>query len=302
VKRRVFLRAASAGVAVAASWPSWLRSAFAQSRSEGPEVPADITDRLGALSDGFRRAHRAGKPLLVLVIPADEQLKWQRGTAFGELVNHGGDVVMQNLALAEVVCAPMDAVRTLVPQAPTKPADPLMVLIETDALPAQVQLLHADLAVDPEGARDAEDDEIDARIATLSGLIQRALLPNAEALERRAAQVRQSLGAARLEEIDRALKAGSLTREQADRGSAHVLSAARARRKAGAAWQRIVAEGASARIQHRRIPGSHWARSGGCGTEIEDWSADDGRMYGCGMGHVSPRSARFLTFFAPGNF
>ena len=300
MKRRAFLRAASAGVAVAATWPSWLRTAFAQPSPE--PVPADVTDHLGAVSDAFRRAQRVGKPLLVLIIPVDDGPKWQRGKAFGELLNHGSQAVMEDLALAELVCAPLAAVRTLVPQTPARPADPLMVLIETDALPASVQVLDAPLAADPEPFRGGDDEgPIDGRIATLSRLIHRALLPSSEALQRRAAQARSSLDVASLAELDRALAAGSPAPALADRATAHVLAAELGRKKPVAAWHRAIAEGASARLQQRRIPGSHWASSAGCGTDIEGWSGDDGHVIGCGMGHIPPRSRRFLHFFAPGS-
>jgi hypothetical protein len=298
VKRRAFLRAATAGAAVAATWPSWLRSAFAQ--ADATAVPADVSDHLGAVSQAFRAAQRAGKPLLVLVIPADDQLKWQRGTAFGELLNHGGPAVMQDLALVEVVCAPMEAVRALVPQTPARPADPWMVLVETDALPARVQVLDAELAMQPQSFGDdiANEKAIDARIATLGRLLHRSLVPNAEVLQRRAAQARSSLGAATIAQVDRALT-GSLAPELADSAPAHILAAELARGKPVAAWRRAIVAGASARIQGRRIPGSHWASSGGCGTHIEEWSGDDNVMIGCGMGHVAPRSQRFLHFFVP---
>jgi hypothetical protein len=296
VKRRAFLRAATAGATVAATWPAWLQSAFAHQ----DEVPADVTDPLGAISQGFRRAQRAGKPLLVLVIPADDRHKWDRGRAFGELLNHGGDAVMQELALVELVCAPMAAVRELVPHTPARPADPAMILIETDALPAGVQVLDAPLASQPQSFEDADDERpVDARIATLSRLLHGAVAPDAETLQRRAAQTRASLGAAAIAEVDRKLAAGSLTPELADRAAAHVLASGAPRGKARAAWQRAVAAGAVARILRHRIPGSHWASSAGCGTEIEEWRGDDNVMIGCGMGHVPPRSQRFLHFFVP---
>jgi hypothetical protein len=297
VKRRAFLRAGAAGLAVAASWPSWLRAAFAQS---GPQaVPEDVADHLVAVSQGFRRAQRNGKPLLVLIIPAANEEKWQRGSAFGELLNHGGQAVMQDLALVELVCAPMEAVRALVPQAPALPADPLMVLVETDAIPACVQVLDARLASDPEPFRGGDEEgPIDARIATLSRLIHGAVLPDSQTLERRAAQARNRLGAATIAEIDQALATGSLTPALADRAGAHILATEMARNGAVAAWHRAIVAGASARIQQRRIPGSHWASASGCGTDIEEWTRDDNRGYACGMGHVPPRSARFLHFFA----
>ncbi|TNE87470.1 MAG: hypothetical protein EP330_18575 [Deltaproteobacteria bacterium] len=43
------------------------------------------------------------------------------------------------------------------------------------------------------------------------------------------------------------------------------------------------------------VEGSHWARSGGCGTMVE--GATRQMAVGCGMGHVNARSARVMYFF-----
>jgi len=56
------------------------------------------------------------------------------------------------------------------------------------------------------------------------------------------------------------------------------------------------AETFKARLRER-VPGSHWASEGGCGTTIE--GVENQRMYACGMGHVPQRSRRFLYFFDP---
>lgn len=296
MKRRRFIGAVAAGAAIAA-WPAWLQKAFGQDRP-GDEA---IRDPLGALSAAFRRAQRAGKPLLVLVVPAADEQKWQRGQAFGELINHGGDEVMVSLALAEVVCAPMSAVRRLAPQTPARPAEPLMVVIETSGVPARVELLHATLAADPPhpfgSPRDDSEGPIDARIAALSRLLQRSLRADARMIERRAAQARARLGPGGIAELDRALAAHRVAPALADRGAAYVLASELLRSNPVRAWRQAIAQGAIARVRARRIEGSHWANSHGCGTDYEDTPPDERRMIGCGMGFVPPRSARFLSFF-----
>ena len=45
------------------------------------------------------------RPTLVLVVPRDDGARWERGSAFGELLNHGGDRELAPLALVDVVCA-----------------------------------------------------------------------------------------------------------------------------------------------------------------------------------------------------
>ena len=53
----------------------------------------------------------------------------------------------------------------------------------------------------------------------------------------------------------------------------------------------------------REVPpaGSHWANASGCGPPtVENMKEDDDEVvgYGCGMGHIPEKSARFLYFFA----
>jgi hypothetical protein len=56
---------------------------------------------------------------------------------------------------------------------------------------------------------------------------------------------------------------------------------------------------ATARAQYvkRRIPGSHWATSSGCGTSVEE-DLEEASMARCGMGHVAAKSSRFLYLYA----
>jgi hypothetical protein len=56
------------------------------------------------------------------------------------------------------------------------------------------------------------------------------------------------------------------------------------------------AEEVRARVVRRRILGSRWAVSTGCGVDIE--GEDGEQMVACGMGSVPPRSQRFLHFFS----
>lgn len=88
MRRRAFL----VGLAAA---PWWIRRAFGDASVGG--------DRRAA--GGGARAATA-RPTLVLVVPRDEGRRWERGAAFGELLNHGSDAELAPLALADVVCAP----------------------------------------------------------------------------------------------------------------------------------------------------------------------------------------------------
>src|SRR5258706_16352969 len=90
MRRRSFL----GGAAVAAAWPRWLRRGFADASVAPP------------------RSARAGdKPLLVLVVPDDEDERWLRGRLFAEMIDRGDDAHRAPLALCEVACERLGATR-----------------------------------------------------------------------------------------------------------------------------------------------------------------------------------------------
>jgi hypothetical protein len=178
-------------------------------------------------------------------------------------------------------------VRQLVPQLSPRPAEPLMVLIETDAVPARVQALDGPIS-----------EPFDV---PLGALIARGIAPDPETVTRRAAQVRARIGAAGVARIEAAITAGTLSPALADSAAALVADYAQ---RAGSITFRnrltaILAAAAVARLRVQRIAGSHWASSMGCGIDIEDTPIAENGMIDCGMGHSNPRSRRFLYFFVP---
>lgn len=56
-----------------------------------------------------------------------------------------------------------------------------------------------------------------------------------------------------------------------------------------------LAAGVRSTLKVKPPPGARWAKSLGCGTEIE--GEDLNMIVGCGMGHVPEKSQRFLYFF-----
>ncbi len=89
MKRRAFI----VGLAAA---PWWIRRAFGD---------ASIGGGSGATAGAGARTQATTRPTLVLVVPRDDSARWERGSAFGELLNHGGDRDLAPLALVDVVCA-----------------------------------------------------------------------------------------------------------------------------------------------------------------------------------------------------
>jgi len=88
MKRRAFL----VGFAAA---PWWVRRAFA-------DASVGATQRRSKC--GFGNI-RPPVPTLVFVVPRADGEHWERGAAFGELLNHGSDRDLAPLALADVECA-----------------------------------------------------------------------------------------------------------------------------------------------------------------------------------------------------
>ncbi len=251
MKRRGFILTAGLSTAGAIGWPELVSRAFAQDR-----IPED--GLLAGVSEAYRAAQRASRPLLVLVIPADEAARWERGTALGAFLNHGPDDAMAAVGLAEVTCAPMSALRRLVPQAP--PGEPLMVLVDTSAVPAIVTALDAPLPAEPPfpedmwsegGGRERYYVEVDARIDTLIATV------------------------------------------------AQLLNGALGSRVAalGVADRQAALERAVDTYRAHRVRGSYWASQAGCGVHIEEVPTTG--AIGCGMGHTPERARRFLYFFAP---
>ncbi len=147
----------------------------------------DCTDGAALVAAAFRRAQRGKRPLLVVVIPEDGK-KHDRGRAFGELLNHGGDAHLAPFGAAEVVCATLEDLRRIVPAVPS--GRPVAVVVTPHTTPIGVQLVDAALE---EGERDGEDDLADQRIAILGGAIRRALRVPAADVKRLAAEAREAV-------------------------------------------------------------------------------------------------------------
>ncbi|HKB15403.1 MAG TPA: hypothetical protein VKF62_05025, partial [Planctomycetota bacterium] len=84
----------------------------------------------GELEAALKRAGEMGKPLLVLVIPSKDEEKWERGRLFGGLLNWTGNEPLADLALCEVACASVDALRDRL-RLEGVSGEPLAVLVET---------------------------------------------------------------------------------------------------------------------------------------------------------------------------
>jgi hypothetical protein len=298
MNRRVFLASAGATAALAAC-PLWIRRAFASACNGDP-----IGSGTRALLRSYRAAAEMGKPLLVLVIPADANEVWDRGATFGALLNHASPAQLAPLALVEVACATMSDVRKL---APAPSGEPLCVLVETDQTPPRMYALDAALPsrTVPEGislrwtevlAR--EDEVVDRQIAVLGALLHDAIAPDARTIAARARLAIARLGDAERARIEQALAArAELPLADVDRAAALVAAGMeRASTNERARRETMLASAAAARLRDRPPRGSRWAHSSGCGTTIEG-EEDESIAIGCGMGHVPRKSQRFLYLY-----
>lgn len=240
MKRRNVLAGLSVASAVLA-WPTLISRAFAD---EDDRTPADA---FSSFEQAWRDAQANHRPLLVLVIPSDPMQGWDRGRAFGAVINHGTNEALQAIGTSELACARMREVRRLFPNAPT--SEPLMLVIRGPGA-SEMQALDAPWPPEVEyhrgGSTEADDARLTSQMAIVTQLLQAGLGANVGALSPAARRVAQ---------------------------------------------QRAITD-----YRSHRVPGSHWANSGGCGTTIEDVPVTGG--IGCGMGHVPEQGRRFLFFFA----
>ncbi len=239
MNRRHFLGGAAAAAAIAA-WPSFLRRAFGDSSVARSGQPAPETGHV--VEGAWRRALAAGRPMLVFVVPKNDQDKYERGHAFGEYLNNSTDAALAPLARAEVVCATMDELRGTIQNAGD--GEPLLVLVDKDRPIARFE----------------------------------AALPKMNRMER-----------GRWEESDREAEV------VIDKRMKLLADWIAARLPVDNAQAAALAADAKQKLRAAPPPGAHWARSSGCGTDIEGVRES---MVDCGMGHVPRKSQRFLYLFS----
>jgi hypothetical protein len=331
MNRRDLNRILMVGTALAGSWPGWLKKAFGADAASGRACPTaghEGEQRWRQIvSGGYRRAQQAGKPLLAFVVPAVDEdsgdgfdARWDRGAAFGELLNHGSDDALATLGLAEVVCAPMEVLRVVARGLPAR-GEPLMVLIETDAVPGRVRVLDGSLprvpdrrtflAAAPQPAdyrttfarlRDAEKEGVGTRIEFLASLLDGGLRATPQMLLERAAQAQARLGL----NIAAGAEANAGPAELHRMGALLLASAVALPEGQRQAAVRRMADATRYVLCRRRVPGSRWSNAGGCGDDPEYEPGErekllgDGvvMVVGCGMGHVPELSSRFLDFLS----
>lgn len=316
--RRKFLARASASVV---GLCSIVERAFA----EEPCTPDD--QATARVFSAFRRARRAGKLMLVFVIPSGEDWAERsfRGHAFGEWLNHGTDEQLAPIAMTEIVCASRADVEKVV-DVPGR-SEPLMILIDPSGDTPSVRLLDVVLpridrlsrrSGDWEAIARLEDRTITERIATLAAAVAGAIMPDSRALDRRVLDARRALGNERIQRVrELATQGARLSRRHVSDAAAVMIQLAHDSDPSDRV--RILSSVADA-VRYDVVedppPGTRWATSGGCGGEVEKTRAERAKdeearkngqvvidtmmVVGCGMGHVPAKSQRFLDFYTRG--
>ncbi|TAJ11197.1 MAG: hypothetical protein EPO68_14700 [Planctomycetota bacterium] len=266
-----------------------------------------------ALASAWKRARELDKPLLVALVPTTHGAR-ERGLAvvLGGLLNHGSREELATLALSELACATGAEVERVTGACWS--GDALCVLVDPQAP-------HAARAIDPEldaqldffelttdaGAQNRTWEQMGAaleanaarRSTQLAAAIEHALVPDARALQQLAARARAVVPAqssAAFEYL--ATCPEGLKADDALASAALVLAAAGEPNSARDFLLDKLVEGVRARWVHARVPGALWARSMGCGEQVEPVEGAAVQLgVACGMGHVAEHSQRFLCFY-----
>jgi len=290
--RRRFL-----GTMAGAGAMGWLGHYFlGQPVWAGDDEAKKKVEEMGDVAAAYRRAKDLGKPLLVLVIPPTDDNKYQRGEVFGALLNHGGTGAYLDLALCELVCATVADVKKEIKGLEVE-GDPLMLLVETGETPTAVPI-NPEIEYDLGDAWEKGSEEVEKaarqRLDKVVAALRSAVAPDHGSVVVRAALAEARLPADEVKAMRAAVAAGKPPPpETAERGAAILRAAAEDPEARRPNVLEAVAAAAGKRVTGT-LPGAKWAKSYGCGVDIE---GEIGEMVGCGMGFVPKVSERFLWFF-----
>jgi len=282
--RRTFLKIGTLGTAGLAV-PPWIARAFFR----GAEAPPG---RSRHLAEALARAAAIGKPLLVLVVPADPVESHRRGRLFGGLLNTAGEETLAELSLCEVVCATAAQIRPVVGEERLS-GEPLMALLEGIGTSLSLSPIHPEL---PPEVFDRGEQTARERIDRTAKAIHAVVAPDPETIARRAQAAAATLSAEEISGLS-AIAEGTAdpVAAIADRGAAVLLRLANEDPSRRPRVVRVLADAAIERLRTQPPAGAKWARTEGCADWLEDGSQET--MYWCGMGFVPPVSRRFLKFF-----
>lgn len=280
------------------------------------------------LAHALERARSLGKPVLVLVVPEPPADTSRLAEAFAEALERGGDELLAELLLCELVCA-----------SPSQYSD------ATNSAAAVDQLLWIECAAQADRARAlefdltlwsyADEQRSDARLDSNVRSLRAALGGAGEQLERRTLSCRAALGPERVTELQSRIARGDALELRSLVDAAALVRVEYVRAGATQQLQSLARD----YWDENSVLGARWVESSGCGesaptplagdsaavrAEIER-RADVGfdlpyELFGvtipwltrrvsaagvaCGMGSIGPGASRFLFLYVdePGDF
>jgi hypothetical protein len=221
------------------------------------------------------------------------------GQAWGQLLNHGSDELLADLALCEVVCAEAAVLREALGKRVSLPATlPQALLVEPDN--RTFEALNIRFEGEPPRTFDEQweklyeafareriggiEQDLRAKIAGSRALLERRVRACCAALELDPNTVlAEGVNALEGNVGQKLRRAPAVVRWHAERIATEREP-----------WIAALAGASASRLRQAAPEGASWAISTGCGIQIE--GEDGNRAMACGMGHVPEISARFLHF------
>lgn len=310
--RRAWLRAAGATVTLA-SLPGWMASCTGS--REAPE--ADSTEPRGRAAPGraippteaervvaaaVRAARARCRPLLIFLnSPYSEDARnGELLSELGVLIQHACSEDGADLAMCDLHCARRDQIPAGVLAGQAIPSRALVVLVDEEGRPCRFLESIADLDDPSVPAKrlsiDVPDEDVRARSMAVAAGLRAFLIPDTMTLRRWAVRQREwALGSAGVSESGPMTDTDVPTARQTELAPAWVRwraeTAAPAER---AALVEMLSNETARRWRKVAPPGTLWARSMGCGVDVEG-REPSGVL--CGMGFTPEYSQRFLIFY-----
>jgi len=264
--RRGFLQTASVGALAL-----MVRRAFGDAALPATEMPTDDPpDRLD-LGRHAAKAKAEGVPMLVIVVPSGEA-RGEAGSAWGELLQHGGDLALP-LGRAHVVCASRAHAASL---GADLEADTLVVTVDTNGkarafgatLPAYppggIRVVRA-VSRDEDAPKPPTEEEVGQQRLGIMGKLVAAALGRVPSSETRAMRA--------------VVKARLLDRPPP-----------------GSHWANASGCGPT-RVEETPEEKAERVRKEAEARKSGNYTMHSVTSYGCGMGHVPAQARRFLYFF-----
>lgn len=310
--RRAWLRAAGATVTLA-SLPGWMASCSGSREASGPDaieprgrpapgpaIPPPEAER--DVAAAVRAARARCRPLLIFLnAPYQEDVRPGRLLSeLGVLIQHASGEDGADLAMCDLFCARRDRIPANVLAGQEIPPRTLVVRVDEEGSPCRFLESIADLddpaAEERRYSFDVFEDEVRARSMAIAAGLRAFLIPDTMTLRRWAVRQREwALASAGVSESGPMTDTDVPTSRQTELAPAWVRwraeTAAPAER---AVLVEMLSNETARRWRKVAPPGTSWARSMGCGVDVEG-REPSGVL--CGMGFTPEYSQRFLIFY-----